>query len=250
MSHTYKTNYLKQVIFRIDFEEVKLGDFDSFKNRVGDRFGEGEKKKTRVANFEFNTDTEELADLSESVEVWQFTGAELGNKFEAAADHCLIEYFSYKDSKELRSDVESLCQTFLSLHNVTQATRIGLRYINQINLPNVRKMSDWSGYIANELLVASDFLRTGTGNPTRALNHIELKTESYVNVSLRYGIWNEKYPNPITNNAYILDIDCFTRLPVDLESDGLIDVMSSLNAQAEGIFEKSITAKLRKEMEK
>ncbi len=249
MSHTYKKNYLKQVIFRIDFEKVELSDFETFKTQVNERFDEGSKKQGKFGNFQLKVDSGEVINSTEDVEIWHFLDTKTGNKFEASPTHCLIEYFAYKNSEDLIENIKTLCNKFLEIHGVKQASRIGLRYINEIEIDSVKKLEDWSTYILEELLTASHTLKSKGKTPTRILNQAEFKAGSYSTV-FKYGIWNDKYPSPITGSSYILDIDCFTRLPVDLDEGELVSVTSSLNKEAEEVFELSITDKLRKEMEK
>lgn len=249
MPRIYKNNYLKQVIFRIDFEKVVLGNFDEFKKIVDKRFDQKLKRKNQINNLSLELKSGEFTSEPEEVELWQFVNSKTNNKFEIGPTHCLVEYYSYKDSSDLKNNVQSLFEKFLQMHEVTRALRIGLRYINQIEMPNLKKVDEWSKYITHDLLVAQKFLMSKGKTPTRILNQSEFKTEAF-NTVFKYGIWNEKYPSPITNNAYILDIDCFTRLPMDVEGNKLLSIFSNLNKEAESIFEFSIKDELRKEMGK
>lgn len=249
MSHRYKKNYLKQVIFRIDFEKVSLSDFDTFKTMIGAQFDTKTKQKGRVGNFELQVDSGEIINTTEEFDIWQFVDTNTGNKFEAAPTYCLLEYFAYKDSSILSKNIEELCTKFVEHHKISQVSRVGLRYINQIEINGVKRLNEWQNYILNDLLIAPKVFVNKNRVPTRILNQLELKSETF-NTVYKYGIWNDKYPSPITSSAYIIDIDCFTRLPVDLEESGLVDIAMQLNKEAENIFELSITPKLRKEMEK
>lgn len=249
MSHTYKKNYLKQVIFRADFDRIELGDFEAFKKELSDNFDKIEKQKGKIGNFELNIDSGQVVNNFEEVEIWQFIDSKTSNKLELGPTHCLLEYFSYADSKKLLNDINSYCANVLDRHEIKTVTRIGLRYINQIELQDIKKINDWSRYISGDLLKSTDFFKKNGKAPIRILDHIEFKTEEF-NTVFKYGIWNDRYPTPITNDAYILDIDCYTRLPIDLTDNNLEDVAKKLNEEAENIFNFSITEQLKKEMDK
>ena len=249
MSHTYKKNYLKQVIFRIDFTKIELKEFEQLKSDLKSRFEIGEKKNIKLSDFEIKADSAEPIVSTKDIEIWQFANAKTGNKFEVGPEHCLLEYFAYKDSSVLQKDVSELCGSLLNNYAVNEVQRVGLRYINQISVSAIRKIDDWKKFIIPELLMASNFLKDKGKSPTRILNRIEFKTENF-STRFSYGIWNENYPSPITNNAYILDIDSYTRLPLELNTNSLIELLGLLNKEAECIFELSITNALRKEMDK
>lgn len=249
MSHTYKKNYLKQVIFRADFENITLSNFESLKTSLATDFDDVKKLKGRQGNLEVKFDSGEVTNSTQEVEIWQFVNSKTGNKFEVGPTHCLLEYFSYKDSTDLKNDVSKLCEDFLEKNEVTNILRIGLRYINEIDPQSVKKISDWSKYITADLFTYSDFLKQKDKTATRMLNQIEMKTND-CNIVFKYGIWNNKYPSPITSSPFVIDIDGFTRLPVEFTKGELTRVASEINKEVENLFEIAITDNLRKEMDK
>ncbi len=249
MSHTYKKNYLKQVIFRIDFAEIELREFAQYGKSLESYFDQHKELQGKQADFELNVASGELIDLSKEIKIWQFVNTKSGNKFEVGPAHCLLEYFSYEDSKSLKSDIDTFCRPLLDEYDIRLVNRIGLRYINQLEIPAVKKIGDWNSYINSSLLAPSEFLREKGKIQTRILSQMDLKSDNY-STTFKHGIWNEKYPNPITNNPYILDIDSFTRFPVEIDKQSLLTFVDSLNVEAEEIFELSITNKLREDMDK
>lgn len=249
MSHTYKRNYLKQVIFRVDFDPIQLDDFDELEYKLNDSFDISKKLKAIEGNFELKVDSGEILNRTpESHEIWQFTNSSTNNRLEIGPRHCLLEYFKYKNSSTLKNDIENLCETLLSRYKVTNIVRVGLRYLNEIELTKVKKIGDWEKYIEPELIKYIGFLKNKNKIATRMLNQIETKSDNF-NVVLKYGIWNNKYPSPITNSSFIIDIDSFSRLPLEYEHGKLVDFVTDLNTEAENIFEMLITSHLRKEMD-
>jgi uncharacterized protein (TIGR04255 family) len=249
MSHTYKKNYLKQVIFRVDFESVDLGSFEEIKTLLAKDFDISKVLQGRSGNFEIKFDSNELINSTQVIDIWQFTNSETGNRFEIGPEHCLLEYFSYKNSDDMKDQIRRYCEEFLEKYEVKSMTRIGLRYINEIYVQPVKKITDWKAFISPDLITYSDFLKQNEKIATRMLNQVEMKTDDF-NIIFKYGIWNDKYPSPITNSSFIVDIDGFTRLTVDFAKGELVNIATGLNNAIEDIFELSITDELRKEMDK
>ncbi|MDK2899011.1 MAG: hypothetical protein PWQ10_198 [Patescibacteria group bacterium] len=251
MNTTYKSNYLKQVIYRLDFPKIDIGSFDDFKKKSDNQKHNYSLDSQKRDNFTFNVTTAELDKTQDSVVIWRVNDEQMSMKFEATNEYCLLEYTQYVDSTRLKKDAEMFILNFLKMHNIEEVSRIGLRYINQIMSPSIKKFSDWSKYIASDLLNGSLYIQGRLGAPLRYLNQIELnpKDNSLVSVSFKYGIWNDKYPSPITSADYILDIDCFTRSPILVNND-LETTYADLNSAAEIVFEASIQESLRKEMNK
>lgn len=249
MSHEYKKNYLKQVIFRVDFENASLSGFEEMKELLAGEFDIAKKLQGRSGNFEIKFDSNEVINSTEEIEVWQFTNSKTKNKFEIGPTHCLLEYFAYKNSDDLKKHINTYCEELLEKNNVSNLLRVGLRYINEIDISAIKKISDWNTYIATDLISYINFLKSNNKIATRMLNQIETKTDDF-NTVFKYGIWNNKYPSPITNSPFVLDIDGFTRLAVDFSKGELLRITSELNKEIENIFELSITDKLRKEMDK
>ncbi len=249
MSHTYKKNYLKQVIFRLDFESTELTNFEEYRQLAGDLFDDISKKKGKVGNFEFQVDSGEVINSVEEIDVWHFLNTTNGNRLEIGPSYLVLEYFSYKDSSAIKDYISKMCIKFLNDHSVKQLIRMGLRYINNLEFDSVRKLQDWKAYISSDLLVVHEFIGSKDRVPLRILNQFEYKTDS-CSAIFKYGIWNDKYPSPILRSSYILDIDCYTPRPVDTDLDAILKSFTDLKDEAESIFELSITDKVRKEMEK
>lgn len=250
MSHTYKRNYLRQVIFRVDFDHVGIEGFDAYRDFVQKHFDVSERRKATEGSLQIDSSGVEFIDKPTNVDIWSFENSRTKNKLELSSTHCLLEYYSYVNSEELHREVGLFLGKFIQDQKVKEARRIGLRYINEIELPLVKKVGDWKKFIQPDLLSHQGFIGQKDRALTRTLTQIEFKLAE-LNVVFKYGIWNNKYPSPATNSAFILDIDCSSRLPVALyQEEDLTTWVPTLNAEAESIFEEAITDELRKEMEK
>lgn len=251
MSATYKNNYLKQVIYRLDFPRVELSDFEKFKKQGDEQKYEYTLDSQKLESITFDAVADKVSKTHEDVTVWRIEDKQKSMRFEATSQYCLLEYAQYINSEKLRQDSDAFMTAFLKTHGIEEVSRMGLRYVNQIMLPSIKKVADWSKYISSELLNGTAFIQSKVGAPLRYLNQIEVNSSSnsLVSVNFKYGIWNDKYPSPITSAEYILDIDCFTRSPISVSTD-VESTYADLNKAAETVFEQAILEPLRKEMSK
>lgn len=250
MSTTYKKNYLKQVIYRLDFPSIDLGSFEDFKQNAPQAEYVYSIDSQKMGSFTFNFSEDEVSKTQDEVTIWRAETKQNDMRFEATNQYCLLEYAQYVNSAKLKEDSNNFISAFLTMHGIEEISRVGLRYVNQISVPSIKKFTDWKKYIASELLSGSLHVKEKLGAPLRYLNQIEINSNasSVVSTSFKYGVWNDKYPSPITAAEYILDIDCFTRTPA--QSTDLNITYDSLNKAAEEVFETSIQEPLRKEMNK
>ena len=72
--------------------------------------------------------------------------------------------------------------------------------------------------------------------------------EEVADVVFNFGIWNPDYPSIITRNEFILDFDCFSKLPIESQDTKPSELAKDFNKRIETLFEASITDKLREEM--
>lgn len=251
MSTTYKNNYLKQVIYRLDFPKIDLGDLEQFKKSGDQQKYEYTLDSQKLESITFDAVADEVSKTHENIVVWRVEDKQKSMRFEATNQYCLLEYAQYVNSAKLKEDFDVFMSVFLKTHNVEEVSRMGLRYVNQIMFPSIKKIADWSKYISSELLSGTTFIQSKIGAPLRYLNQVEVNSSanSLVSVNFKYGIWNDKYPSPITSAEYILDIDCFTRSPISVSTD-IESTYADLNKAAETVFEQAILEPLRKEMNK
>ena len=59
-----------------------------------------------------------------------------------------------------------------------------------------------------------------------------------------HGIWNADYPNENTRREFVMDIDCYSRFPLEPKHD-VNGAIERFNEHIQDIFEASITELLR-----
>lgn len=243
---TYKRNFLDKVVFRVDFEAIELGKLSGFSKTLETQypFQEQKRAQSRAMKIDLLKGTI-IENEGDSVNTWEFWSATRKKKLTISPTSLFIEYLgqSYTDKKELLTDVKDVVSPFLTRFGITTLNRIGLRYINNINLNSIKKDFEWKDYISAHLLGGISVVGQTKTRLSRAMTQVEIK---YTNEDLRfkYGVWNVDYPNENTRNEFILDMDCYSRFPIE-SNDEIEVIIERYNANIQAIFEKSITNKFR-----
>jgi uncharacterized protein (TIGR04255 family) len=248
-SKKYKSNFLKKVILRVDFERIELASLGKFYNaELKKSFSDPLKKESLEVGIESNFTSGEIKQVKTTYPAWISKSLSGTKKFEVSEKYLFIEYDVYEDSTELLSDTKNIVVNFLATFDVKTINRIGLRYINEITIDSGNPI-DWDDYINENLLGSIKFSQNLEKNTSRAFSTLIFKEED-ADVSFRYGIWNKQYPSMITQKEFVLDYDCFTVLPINPKEEDIEKLISNFNTYSETLFEASISDKLRKLMNK
>lgn len=244
----YKKNFLSKVIFRIDFDKVELGKLGGFTKDVEKNFPINEEKKGESGQINFNFKTKELQQEISPLITWNLYNKERTIKIQIQPNFLTIEFFKYKDSSDLKPNME-IVSKFLSTFGIKTINRLGLRYINEIKIEDKKDLLDWTLYINNELLGSINFSQKNKKAIARAMTGIVFK-ENFGNINFNYGLWNSAYPNIISEKIFILDIDAYSKFPIDSEDLNLDELVKEYNKAIENVFESSIKDGLREVLNK
>ncbi len=138
--------------------------------------------------------------------------------------------------------------------------RVGLRYINEVRVPDVHAVDDWRDYINASLLAGLDLDRDFPAEATQGMVQYALDGDRHVN--LRFGALPE---GAIVNPAgplrfktsdggpfFLIDLDSFWTAPDDdmpeFTLDRAMEICLSLRPQVHALFEAAITDRLRDEV--
>ncbi len=251
MSKPYKKTFLTNVIFKVnfsilpDFGPKKLKEFQ--KNIKSEFPIISETTSTRTISLEVTTKKSKPTVLGENkIKQWLLYNKKKTTVVGIAQDNLSIDITnSYKNFeaflKTIKLVLDSLFKTFPSI----VSTRIGLRYIDQIQLPD-KNLFNWSGLINEELVNKISF--NEDANLVRKISLVEFEFDDY-RMTFQYGIPNSLYPNKIIKKEFSLDYDCYTNESYDTEEQ-IIEVCKKFNEKLSSSFENSIGNKLRKIMQK
>ena len=243
----YKNNYLKLVIFRIDFSPLlNLAKEILNPNLQKDFIAINFKDLTEHKLVEFETKFERgvKTDKFKSISLWKFIDNEKHHQVSICENYLIIENLKYLGYDNYKDIVMQIFNIF-SKYYEPNINRFGLRYINEINLETGNPF-DWSDYI-NESLIFSlnNFFGSKQSDLCRYFGRYEMNKDDFM-LTMQYGIVNSIFPNKIAKKEFVLDYDCHTK---DVENkDELYKKLDLFHNEINYFFEKSITNGLRKKM--
>ncbi len=209
----YKTNFIKEVILRIDYN-TPISDLqsDSLKRLRSMSIFQGS---------EFNEEIIKGIELKFEQEEQSFRMSTVGMRGTYSLDDGIHIFridnqaFSLTASKYTRFD--SLFSIFRSGFNAFQEVfaveeykRIGLRFINRIEIDQLAGITSWKEYINPHLIPNYEHITLPENGFTlrRNMNDIFLGNGEYF-LRYRIGIWNKEFPSKIIDDEFIIDIDCY-----------------------------------------
>jgi uncharacterized protein (TIGR04255 family) len=137
--------------------------------------------------------------------------------------------------------------------------RIGLRYIDEIRVPQVAATEDWNGYINPALLAAVELHSDYSVGTMQGIAEYRVSEREATN--LRFGALTGRVVEPSgplrvepvdDGPFFLIDLDSFWTAPDDelpaFSPDGVLDICTSLRRPIRALFESAITDKLRNEV--
>lgn len=240
----YKSNFLTNVVFRVNFPTILGMDNKNppvqFQSEIADRFQISETKSGK--SVEFKISKEPVNVVESEVVRWQFFNKEKNKVIDVASDSIAIEYFVYRNFKEFYNDIEWVFSKFFNIYDVVKiCNRVGLRYINQVNIRNGNPF-DWNNLINPELISTNGKIVENKQDIKRSMHLLELKTQG-CDLKFQFGQFNSEYPNPIARKEFVLDYDCVIKEA--LEIGEIYGKAKAFNEVITLWFEKSIGDDLR-----
>jgi len=243
----YTRNFISEVILRVDFNKsiaLTSDNLRAFKDALKDDIEYKEESVTKYEmKFEKDNQSFNIVNIGK---LGSYLLKEHGAKF--IFDH---EKFLLTANKYLR--FSAFCDLFKKgvsnmqgVIDINEFKRIGLRYINTIEIEEIKALSDWREFINANYIPDYSKIRIDDSNFTlrRNMNAFIFRNGQYA-VNLNLGIWNREFPSIISNDkALILDIDCYVD-NVLLNKEDILSKPAEMNRVALLYFELLISDKLR-----
>ena len=178
------------------------------------------------------------------------------------ASTLVLETTRYAGYEDFRPIVEAVIQVVGDILGPDGLTRIGLRYIDEIRVPEInRHPGDWSGYIDPHLLAAVDesFLPPGL-KPHSWIGQVQYKTGDASMLTLHYGPMEGYAVDPARDGArrrnaprpgeafFLLDSDsAWTADDVvpEFTTECAMNLLDDLHRPVRAIFQAACTDALR-----
>lgn len=222
----YKRNFITEVILRVDFETplTKLTSDQLKQLRSLDILQQSEFKEEEVKELELKFEPEEQSfRLSTIGRRGKYSLKNGIGTFILDNKAFLLEANKYERFDAFFNTFKRGYRALQDVLDIKQFKRIGLRFINRIEVDELDSITAWTMYINPDLI--ADYAKIapteGDFSLRRNMNDMFLSDGEYL-VHYRIGIWNKDFPSKITNKEFIVDIDCHIDNVV-LESEDILN---------------------------
>jgi uncharacterized protein (TIGR04255 family) len=241
----YKTPFLKEVIFRIDFPSPIDGVEKQLSNKLTkailEKFPISEPQKAHAQEFQFSGPSFQ-AKTSEIMQ-WVFHGKNREKSLTIEPASLVISVRDYKTYENFIADFKHILTVLFDEYKEIAVGRIGLRYVNLIDL-NEPEPLEWKVYVNEDILGIIDF-HEEKKFLTRVFHIVEYNFDG-LSVKYQFGIANPDYPAQIKKKQFVLDIDAYSHGAFDFGD--ILNCVNDAHEKIQDIFERSITNKTRQLM--
>lgn len=241
----YKKDFVKKVICRIDFDTplgiIKSGPPPEIYELVKSRFPIVETKN--LIGKELFVGPGPIREKQTHSKEWFYFGKEREKLLKIAPEYIVIEYTKYEYFEKLKEDFLSVIDALFKAFPKTRIKRMGLRYIDSIELPG--NPFEWNNYFSNKLICNID-IASDKSTLSRVFNIVEFNYGDAF-LKFQYGLYNNDYPAQIKKKEFILDYDMFTSEIIEKDDLGL--KLDEFHIKLGSCFEEIITDDLRAIME-
>ncbi|NMG82917.1 MAG: TIGR04255 family protein [Methanosarcinales archaeon] len=242
----YEKNFLSNVVFKLDFptlSDYSLEKIKKFQELIKKEFQIlKEKKGVRIQHKLKRTDLIETE--TTEIQKWGFFNKTKSRNVSFENNNIIVEFKEYTHSDEYFKTIDLVIKSLFQIFPSIVSTRLGLRYINQINLKEDNPFK-WDNLLNESLLDSMKFI-FDKKDMSRYITLIELNKEDY-QVKFQYGIANSLYPSPIIKKEFVLDYDCFTYESL-AKTEEIMGKVKDFNEVISDMFEESIGNGLRELM--
>lgn len=246
MNH-YPRNFLKEVIVRVDLLSPLPGVDVALPQPVAEAavrdFPIPEPRETVQRQVKFGP--EGVVSTEERFKEFQFHGIERTKTFTISRQVMLVQHKTYQTYELVKDEFVRILDRVAEVFQGIQSSRVGLRYVNSIELPEPNP-TDWSAYIAPQLLSLFEFpAEADRPALSRVFHNLELSLDA-LNLVYRLGMPNPDYPARIRQKVFVLDLDAYTQSLVNIPDVGRL--LDDFHGAIQRYFEQSITDNLRRVM--
>lgn len=251
----YKKNYLTDIVLRVDFaaveETIKCGLNTVVTEKCLKDFPIQEVKEIEKNEVVINSGTKLTETVkSEKMKEWHFWGINREKQLVIASNCFILVFKTYSCFDDLKQTFLNVFNSFCEYYPNVKIHRIGLRYVNQVNMPSEKTdrktwYDFWNKYfslsLTNGLQIVDDDEAL-----SRYITSVEMNYGKFM-LRCQYGILNPDYPAINKRQSFLFDTDVYA---VGLyELCEISDIIDEFHQKSNKWFENSIKTALRKKME-
>ncbi|MDR2142153.1 MAG: TIGR04255 family protein [Deltaproteobacteria bacterium] len=253
----YKKHFLSDVIIRLDLVSTDPPFVDTIDKTISDSCKRYfNKSEIRVIEQKFISINEKGFPSfigSEKGYEWFYSNSSKSKSLVVSPKTILIATKNYITFEDLMEPFYDVVAAYLKVYNNCLLRRLGVRYVDKIDLFNLNKSKEisissfWNKYIAKEIINPLFFYPYAEQHLSRNINILEWNYEDF-GIKLQTGIFNsDNDPVSVKNKPFILDTDVFTTSIIEFNE--LKYFLEKFKNEANKLFELAIKPKLRNIME-
>jgi len=240
MAKKYKTTFLKQVLVRVDFQNA-LVDYEKGINpavpkAIANIFPTMVEHKIKHLQVKIENTQQSMQQVEQKL--WTYYAKDRKKHTRIEPTDFYIQYDKYDSFGVLKKDLLLVFNSLIKSYVELNITRIGLRYIDEIEIKGEEDVFDWKNYLNPKLF--SDLslpLKKDRGFISRAFSNLEFNYGDH-NLILKYGMFNPDYPSTIKKKVFILDSDAYKR--DNIPNEELETVLGQLHDRISTLFENRL----------
>ena len=243
---SYEKNFLSNVIFKLVYptlSEYGLEKVKEFRELIKNEFPVLEEHKIISVEHTFEK-TKEINAKTTEVPKYMFFNKNKKRIISFESDNIIVEFTEYAHFEDFLDIVKLTLNALFQIYQTFIATRLGLRYINQIKFEETDPFV-WENLLNKSLVDSLDFI-PNKRDISRYITSIELNKEDY-RLRFQFGIPNSLYPSTILKKEFVLDYDCFTHESLESKEE-IIEKVNNFHEAILSMFEASIDEGLRELM--
>jgi uncharacterized protein (TIGR04255 family) len=244
----YQQNFIDNVIFRVDFGTSVMQLNSNFPQQVRDSL-KAVFPVSEIANIQKNEiqvdSNGKIITNPQQINEWNFFSQNRNKRLAITQDSVLVEYKkeAYDKFETLLGEIELIKDHVFTVFSENVISRLGLRYINNISIKDIRTPVDWDQYIVAQYTSPLKIFDPNTY--MRAITIIETDHNDYKS-RIQYGVFNPDYPAKVVKKQFLIDIDAYS--PGLIYANEVIPLVNKLHTHIQSIFEQFITVALREKM--
>lgn len=239
----YKNNCLSNVIFRIDFVDGFMVDALPVKKTLIESFPIVEQEEVQgqeVTNFISEDGVPKMQIKRNQWTNHYFWDRQKSKKFAVSQNSIYIDISKYDSYTSTREYFISAVEAIKASSEDAMIKRIGMRYINNIDLTSFGK-SVWKKYIQKQYLDAV-MICFDEQSLVSSTNTVDLSYDDF-NLRFSYGFFNPDRPSVQKRHVFSIDIDAFTFGEMSISE--VTRYLDAFHSRIESMFEASIGASQR-----
>ncbi len=189
----------------------------------------------------------------------RFLSADKTTSVTLGAQSLTVETTSYKRFEQFRDVIGDAVEVVAATEEVTGLLRVGMRYIDEIRVPQPpEKLSEWGVYVDPALVAAADF---PPGTAHQFLGVVDSQVADGQAITMRFGVLSTgqvvdpsgplrvPHDDPSDQPLFFIDIDSYWTAPEHelpgFGRDAVVEICDRLHEPTRALFEAAITDKLR-----